>query len=178
MARCFPKTAAGNAFSCLEFRDGTFARSHATNFEQLLNQTLAVKSGMERDISGLCMVFEDISPDMVLQIDALLNVGREFFHKHLSASKFPQPGTQIRRSAYALLSSQCHSDGSVHIPYKRILHAGLHLSRVPYSLRLDGHAERYAGQMPPVNDSRVLIADASFSMWKKNVCAEVWICES
>jgi hypothetical protein len=177
MTHFFPRGATRSTFSCLEFREGKFTNPHATNVEQLLGRIQAVKSGSGEGISGLCVLFEDISPEMAAQIDHLFNIGLEFFHNHLAANKFPQLGSQLKRSTVSLLSSQNDPQKSVHLYYKRILQAEQHLSPIPYNPRVEGNAERYAGQMPRMKECCVSIADACFSIMRKEMSPELWICK-
>ncbi|KAF2123800.1 hypothetical protein P153DRAFT_401698 [Dothidotthia symphoricarpi CBS 119687] len=162
-------------FSCLEFRNGKFEVSGATNMEQLFSRIEAVKSGSAANVSGLCMLFEDISLEVAGQLDLLLNIGQEFFHRHLAAPKFPRLNSRLKRNNTLSLPSKNQSPNCVHLSYKRLLEAAPQSPPIHYELRMEGRAERSVRHMPHMKDCCVSIADACFSILKKEIGEGVWI---
>jgi hypothetical protein len=164
---------------CLNICNRRVVQADTPNVTQLLHRIQQCKESSKGPESGLCILIEDISPDLAAAIDSLLHIGPQFFFNHLSTNVFHRLEEQNPNvtTTLAMLPSALETNGDICVQFRfqRVIDLDTSVS-MPYILRLDGNSRRTVRRMPLVSGRHVGVAESCFSFMKIETPGRSWIC--
>ncbi|KAI9658983.1 MAG: hypothetical protein M1821_001943 [Bathelium mastoideum] len=176
LTKCSHWDKSSGGIGCIKFQGRKVAGSGATDLQQVISEIESLKVSGTR-ATGLCVLIEDIHPNEINKLGAVLDADPHFFSDHIATGpEYPDKRPAI--DSESVLPSQIYGDGFVNLHYQRVIDLGEHsaLRDIPYSLNLEGNSRRPVRRMPPILNRDVGLARACFSIMRKQFANETWIC--
>ncbi|KAI1383059.1 uncharacterized protein F4822DRAFT_440757 [Hypoxylon trugodes] len=168
----------GCNIASLEFYEDGVTEYSRLNAEKLASQiSRYAKHDTASKAVGLCVLVEDVRPDVVEILGGAFDINPNFFGEHIEKS-FVEIERNPPSSLMTSLPTRVGSEGFVNIHYQRPINLGdtdTH-SDFPYEIYLRNKVTRPGRCLPALFGKRIGFIRSCFSMLHKRINDDRWIC--